>query len=304
MSRWRPYLILLVGVLAVSTAALFIRLAQEESAPSLVLAAGRVSVAALVLTPLVIRRRWHEVRAISVSDLKWALAAGVALGLHFATWITSLEYTAVVNSVTLVTTNPLWVALLAPFLLGEKLNRWAMIGLAVALGGGILVGLSGGTGDPPTRSDPLLGNGLALIGAVMAALYFILGRHLRARLSLVVYIWLVYGAAAVILIGIVTVSGEPVAGFPAQVYLWIILMGLISQLIGHSSFNYALGFLPAAYVSLVVLGEPIGSSILAMIFLDEWPVVLQLVGASLILLGIGLATREDRSRPIASPAEV
>ncbi len=287
-----------IGVLAVSTAAIFIRLAQEESAPSLVLSAARLWVATLVLTPLVLRRYWHEVRAVSLSDLTWALAAGVILGLHFATWITSLEYTAVVNSVTLVTTNPLWVALLAPFLLGEKPSRWTLVGLALALAGGLLVGLSGASGEPPTRSDPLLGNGLALIGAVMAALYFIIGRRLRARLSVIVYIWLVYGAAAIILAGVVLVSGEQVTGLSTEAYVWMILMGLVPQLIGHSSFNYALGYLPAAYVSLVALGEPISSAVLAMIFLDEWPVLLQLVGAALILVGIGVASTEDRVRKV------
>jgi drug/metabolite transporter (DMT)-like permease len=292
--HWRPYAALGTGILATSTAALFIRLAQAESAPSLVLAAARLIVATLVLTPLVIRRYWPEVRVVSVSDLKWALVAGMVLGLHFATWISSLEYTAVVNSVTLVSTSPLWVALLAPIFLGEKLSRWVVIGLVLAMSGGILVGLSGGAGDPPTRSDPVLGNGLAVIGAIMVALYFMIGRRLRARLSVIVYIWLVYSAAALILVLTVLVSSQQVAGLPVQAYLWMILLGLVPQLIGHSSLNYALGFLPAAYVSLVTLAEPVGSGVLAIIFLDEWPVLLQLVGSALILLGIGCATHEDR----------
>ena len=111
--HWRPYIVLAIGLMAVATAAIFIRLAQDEGAPSLVLAASRLCVATVVLTPLVIRRHWTEVRAVETSDLKWALVSGIVLGLHFATWITSLEYTAVVNSVTLVTTTPLWVAILA-----------------------------------------------------------------------------------------------------------------------------------------------------------------------------------------------
>ncbi len=291
---WLPFAALVIGLFAVSTAAIFIRLAQADDAPSLVLSAARLCVAALVLTPLVLRRHRDELRAVSLSDLKWALVSGVVLGLHFASWITSLEYTAVVNSVTLVTTNPLWVALLAPIVLGEKLDRAVLLGLALAMSGGILVGLSGEAGNPPTRHDPWLGNGLALVGAWMAAIYFIIGRRLRARLSLVVYIWLVYSAAAVVLVVAVLLAGQPVAGFQAQTYLWMVLMGLVPQLIGHSSFNYALGFLPAAYVSLIVLGEPVGSGLLAIILLDEWPVALQLVGAAFILVGIAVASREDR----------
>jgi drug/metabolite transporter (DMT)-like permease len=292
---WRPYVVLATGVLAVSTAAILVRLAQTASAPSLVLAAARLCVATSILTPIVLRRHWHDVRAVSISDLKWALVSGAVLGLHFATWITSLEYTAVVNSVTLVSTSPLWVALLAPVFLREKLDRWAAIGLVLAMGGGILVSLSGKAGDPPNRNDPLLGNGLALIGAIMAAIYFMIGRRLRARLSLTVYIWLVYSTAAIILVLVVIASGEQVIGLPAKAYLWMLMIGLVPQLIGHSSFNYALGFFSAAYVSLVVLSEPIGSGLLAIIFLNEWPVLLQLAGSTLILLGIGVASKKETS---------
>lgn len=295
VSTWRPVVVLGLGVLAVSTAAIFIRLAQEADAPSLVLAAARLLVATLTLTPLVLTRHRDELRALRPDDLKWALVSGIVLGLHFAAWITSLEYTAVVNSVVLVTTSPLWVALLAPFLLGEKLGRWSIIGMFLALGGGILVGLSGDSGTPPTRQDPFLGNGLALVGAVMAALYFMIGRRLRARLGVMVYIWLVYGAAAIILMVAVAIAGLPVAGLSSEAYLWMLLVGLVPQLIGHSSFNYALGFFPAAFVSIVALGEPIGSGLLAMILLNEWPVLLQLVGSVLILLGIGVASKESHS---------
>lgn len=300
---WQPFAALVIGLIAVSTAAIFIRLAQVDGAPSLVLSAARLCVASVVLTPLVFQRYLPELRAISLGDLRWALASGLVLGLHFASWITSLEYTAVVNSVTLVTTNPLWVALLAPLALGEKLDRAVLVGLLLAMGGGILVGLSGEAGDPPTRHDPWLGNGLALFGALMAAIYFIIGRHLRARLSLVPYIWMVYSAAALVLVVAVVATKQPVAGFSAETYLWMLLMGLVPQLIGHSSFNYALGFLPAAYVSLVILVEPVGSGLLAILLLDEWPVALQLIGAALILFGIGIASREDRLSK-ASAAEV
>jgi drug/metabolite transporter (DMT)-like permease len=290
---WRPYTILVIGLLATSFAAIFIRLAQEDQAPSLVLAAARLCVASVALTPLVLRRYRHELSALTMSDLKWALVSGVVLGLHFATWISSLEYTAVVNSVTLVDTNPLWVALLAPLFLGEKPGRWAVIGLCLALGGGVLVAMSGGAGKPPTRPAPLLGDGLALVGAFMAAVYFLIGRRLRARLGVIVYVWLVYSVAAVILVLAVMMSGQQVAGLPGQAYLWMLLMGLVPQLIGHSSFNYALGYLPAAYVSLITLGEPIGSGLLAIMFLHEWPVVLQLLGSVLILVGIGTASKEE-----------
>jgi len=291
---WRPFGALAIGVLSVSFAAIFIRLAQNKQAPSLVLAAARLCVASAFLTPIVLRHYREELRDITRRDLVLALVSGVFLGVHFATWITSLEYTAVVNSVTLVTTSPLWVALLAPLLLNERLDRWTVLGLMLAIGGGVLVGLSAEAGEPPTRRDPWLGNGLALVGAVTAAVYFIIGRRLRVRWGLIPYIWLVYSVAAGILVVVVVASGQQVMGLPGEAYLWMLLMGLVPQLIGHSSFNYALGYLPAAYVSLVVLGEPIGSGLLAIVFLNEWPVPLQLAGSALILAGIGAASRQNR----------
>ncbi|NLE51981.1 MAG: DMT family transporter [Chloroflexi bacterium] len=299
LPTWPPYAALVMGVFAVSTAAIFIRLAQADDAPSLVLAAARMCVAALALTPVVLLRYRAELRRIAFDDLKWALVAGLVLGVHFATWISSLEYTAVVNSVTIVTTAPLWVALASPLVLKESISRQAAIGIALALGGGVIVGLSGEAGTPPTRHDPLLGNGLALVGAWAAAIYFMLGRRLRARLSVILYTWLVYGTAAILLVIAVIAGGLQVSGFPAETYLWMALLGLVPQLIGHSSLNFALGYFPAAYVSLVVLGEPIGSGLLAIAFLGEWPVGLQLAGAVLVLIGIALATFE---RPLEKRA--
>lgn len=291
---WWPYFVMVIGLFAVSTAAIIIRLAQSGDAPSLVISAGRLVVASIVLTPIVMVNHRDELKTIRSRDLMWAMVSGLVLGLHFASWITSLEYTSVVNSVTLVTTNSLWVALMAPVFLGEKMDRAAVIGLALATAGGILVGISGETGDPPTRNAPWLGNGLALLGAIAASIYFVIGRNLRARLSVIVYIWLVYSAAAIVLVIAVLASGQAVAGFSSQTYMWIILLGLVPQLIGHSSFNYALGFFSAAYVSLIVLIEPVTTGLLAMLLLDEWPVLLQLIGATIILIGIGVSSREDR----------
>lgn len=293
LQNWKPFIVLVIGLMAVSTAAIFIRWAQETKTPSIVIAAGRLSVASIVLTPITFRRYRPQLSALRPIDLGFALLSGLALSIHFAAWITSLEYTSVVNSVVLVTTTPLWVAIMAPFLLGEKLRQFAIIGLILAFAGGILVAVSGESGDPPTRQDPLLGNGLAVLGAITVAIYMMIGRNLRARLNVIPYIWLVYSTAAVILLVTVIISGEKVFGLSGEAYLWILLLGLVPQLIGHSSFNYALGYLPAAYVSIIVLAEPIGSGLLAAIFLNEFPVLVQVIGSVLILFGIAVASLDQ-----------
>lgn len=297
-----PQLVLLIGVLATSTASILIRYAQEEAA-SLVVAAYRMGIATLVLAPFSLRKRRLELSALTRGEMGLAALSGVLLGLHFATWIQSLEYTSVASSVVIVTTNSLWIAVLAHFLLGERITRHVLIGLLVAMAGGAIVGLSdsctqgaGGLNCPPpvdfVRGQAFLGDILALIGAITGAGYFLIRRRLRKKLSLDSYIFVVYGMAATVLAVMVLFSGQPVVGFSPLTYRWLVLLALVPQLLGHSSFNWALGHLPAAYVSLALLGEPVGSTVLALVLLDEVPSGFKTFGAALILAGIALASRQ------------
>lgn len=295
-----PYLALAIGVLAASTASLFIRYTQQEGVPSLTIAAVRLSLAALLLTPVALRNHRGELRRLSGAGYSLALASGFFLAVHFASWITSLEHTSVLISVVLVSTSPLWVALLAPLLIREAFNRRTLLGIIVAFGGGILITLAEGNSTSGPQPAPSLGSILALTGAIAVALYLIAGRRLRANLSVVAYIWLVYGTAAVVLLLTVALTGSSLAGYSPAAYFWMFMLAVIPQLIGHSSFNYALGHLPAAYVSLVSLAEPAGSSVLAFIFLGEAPAALQVIGAGLILLGVFVA-QQTTVRPAHPP---
>lgn len=300
-----PVLILGIGILAVSTASIFIRFAQQE-VPSLVIAAYRLTLASLMLAPSALIRRRKEISTLQRANIGLALFSGIFLALHFATWITSLEFTTVASSVVLVTTTPLWVALAAPILLRERLTRAVLIGMTLALAGGILVGVSdacqwstAGLVCPENgellRGRATWGNFLAVAGAVMAAGYVIIGRVLRPRLSLITYISLVYSVAAVVLMIIMISARLPVFGYSPQAYLWLALLALFPQLLGHTSFNWALKYLSAAYVSITLLGEPIGTIILAYFFLQERPALLKLFGAILILFGIYTASRSEAS---------
>ena len=310
-----------LGLLAVSTASLFIRYAQLDGMPSLVIAAWRLTLAALIVWLVVLARHRAELRRLSGRDLGLAAASGFFLGLHFGTWITSLAYTSVANSVVLVSTAPLFVALIAAGWLRERLNRWVLTGLVIALAGSLVVGLSDAcapagclTWADFLHGPGLWGDGLALAGAVTVAIYLIIGRRVRARVSLVVYIGLTYGLAALTLLAGLAVTGTPLAGFapadfpgalarglaglftagapPADRWaVWILLLALVPQLIGHSAYNWALKYLPATYVSITVLGEPIGSILLALALLHEVPTPLKLLGGVLILAGIALASR-------------
>jgi drug/metabolite transporter (DMT)-like permease len=298
-----PFIAILFGILAVSTASIFIRFAQKEAA-SLVIAAWRLTLASLILIPVAASTHKRELISLRRGELLLALLSGIFLALHFATWITSLQYTTVASSVVLVSTIPLWVALLSPVTLKEPIRRAVLVGMIFALLGGVVVGISdtcsiaSGRITCPTLADfmhgqAFLGDILAVCGAIAGAGYLLIGRKLRAKMSLVSYISLVYGMAAIVLVIIMLSAGLKPFGYSPQIYLWLILLALIPQLIGHSTFNWALGFLSAAYVSITLLGEPIGSTILAYFILQERPTLIKLAGGVLILVGIYIASRAE-----------
>jgi drug/metabolite transporter (DMT)-like permease len=301
-SRLFVTLAILGGILAVSTSSIFIRFAQQD-APSLVVAAYRLTLASLILAPVALTRHRAELRALTRREMGLGLLSGFFLAIHFATWISSLEYTSVASSVVLVTTTPLWVALLSPLILREANGKTVVIGMILALLGGMVVGVSdsctwqNGLVCPPlatfVRGTAFFGDFLALCGAWAAAGYVMIGRRLRSKMSLIPYIFVVYGMAAIVLLIILGISGERVTGYLPMTYLWLLLLALVPQLLGHSTFNWALRYLPASLVSITLLGEPIGSTILAYLILKEAPTPLKIVGALLILAGIYVASLKD-----------
>lgn len=295
----RPYLILGLGLLAVSTAALFIRFAQADGVPSLAIAAVRLALSTLVLLPLTISRHRDSLRALPARS--WALVSlsGVFLALHFATWITSLEYTTVTNSAVFVSASPIFVALISGFVLRERIGSLTWVGLLVAIAGSVVIAVGDSCTAPGGCSTltggSLLGDSLALAGAAAVAVYLVIGRRLRQSLDLTPYITLTYGAAAITLLLICLATATPLTGYPPLSYLWLILLALVPQTIGHTSFNWALKHLPATFVSVVTLGEPILSTLLALLILGETPTPIKVVGGVVVLLGIGLVVRQEAS---------
>lgn len=297
------------AILAVSTASLLIRYAQEAKVPSLVIAAWRLALATLLLAPLALGRYRADLRLVRWGALWPCLLAGAFLALHFAAWITSLEYTSVTSSVILVTTTPLWVALAAPFVLRERTGAATMVGMVLALSGGVILALGStcpldtkasrlicAKSDLFGRASALIGDALALFGAWMAAGYVLIGRNVRARISLVPYLFLVYGSAALFLVSVALAARQPLFQYSPTVYLWLFLLALVPQVIGHSTLNWVLRHLPAAFVSIALLGEPVGSSLLAAIFLGEKPFPAEIIGGVIVLFGIALASRQSNAK--------
>jgi drug/metabolite transporter (DMT)-like permease len=283
----RVYAFLITGVMAASLAAIFIRYAMDDGMPSSVIAAGRLGLSALILTPLALRHR-AELAGLRRADFLLAAAAGLILAIHFATWIASLEYTSVLISVVLVGTSPLWSALFEVIFLRVRLNRLVIAGLIAAFAGGLLIGLAGDSGD--NQAGTLMGAILSLAGAICFAVYLVIGRRLRAKLSLVPYIWLAYGFAAIFLLLMAFAGGATFTGYTPRAYFMILLLALVPQLIGHTSFNYAVRFLTATFVGIATQVEPISSALFAYILFNEVPLPLQIVGSVAILVGVAAAT--------------
>ena len=294
---------LLIAILTTSTASLFIRFAQTEGAPSLVIAAVRLTIATLILMPSALLKHRAELTSLTRRDLVLGIVSGTFLAIHFATWISSLEYTSVASSVVFFSTGPLWVAIFSPLLLNERLTRVAIIGLILALVGGTVIALSDacvwnhGQHCPELshilQGRAMWGNFLALCGALTVSGYLIIGRKVRAMMSLIPYIFLVYGVSAIILNMFMFASKQSPLGYSATAYGWIFLLAVIPQLIGHSLFNWLLKYLSATMVSVTTLSEPIGSAILAFIFLKETPALAVVGGGALILIGIYLTSKQS-----------
>ncbi len=282
----RVWLVLAVGVVAVSLAAILVRQAQQHGAPSLFIAAFRLTVAALLLAPFAWRRHAAELRALSRRDWLWAGLAGLFLAVHFAAWILSLEHASVLVCGVFVGASPLWVALLEILALRAALPHWTVVGLCVATAGGLLVGLNGVAGS---GANPPLGAGLATLGAVAHAVYLIIGRKLRDRMALLPYLTLVYGAGAAALLLALAIVRPPFGELSAAGYGWLAAVALVPQLLGHSSFNYALRHLPATIVSLAAQLEPVLSAVLAFAAFGERPAALQIFGGTVVLAGTMLA---------------
>ena len=283
----RAALVLLVGVLVMAWASILVRWA---AAPPLVIGAGRLSLATLLLAPVAVPPTVREWSGASARRLLLLGVSGMALGLHFAAWLTSLGMTSVASSVVLVSTTPLFVAVASPMVLRERVGR-PMLGAALlAMAGAILIGLA----DARTAAGGLVGDLLALTGALMAGVYVLVGRALRREVSLLAYIWPIYGLAALMLLAACAITHQRLLGYDAQTYAMVALLAVGPQLIGHSSVNWALRYLSPAFVTVAILGEPLGATLLAFLLLAERPGWTLLAGGALLLLGIGLAVRSEQ----------
>jgi drug/metabolite transporter (DMT)-like permease len=292
----KGYLFIAIGILAMACSPIIIRYGQYAGAPSILIAAGRMVTASLILTPFALRSHRAELSRLTRSDLLLAAVSGLFLALHFATWIASLEYTSVLISIVLIGTSSIWVGILETIFLRVRLQSGVIMAIVLTLIGGVLIGVGGAN---TTDTGSLTGALLSVSGAMAFSVYLVIGRKLRRELSLVPYIWVVYSFAAVLLALAVLFTGTPVAGYQPDAYLWIVILALGPQLLGHTSMNYAVRYMSATLVSILSQLEPVGSSIAAYFLFHELPSWLDLLGSLIIFAGVVIASLAQNQRAAA-----
>lgn len=289
---------LALGLFGVSWAATLVRLAE---APAVSVAFWRLVFSVLLLVPLLAASgQWRELRSLGRRDWVWLGLAGVFLAAHLVVWFLSLEYTSVASSTVLVTSHPLFVGLLSALWIREPPTGREWAGIAVAVAGGVVVGW----GDFSAGAAPLVGDLMALAGAVLTALYFVVGRRLRARLGVWSYVVPVYMVAAAVAGAAALAGGAPLSGYEPSTWGFLAALAVGPMLMGHTSFNWALEHVRAYVVSVVVLLEPLGATVLAVLVLGrgEVPSWNTVAGGLTVLAGVWLSLRGRRTRRRAAGA--
>lgn len=292
----RQATLLALGVVVVSFAAPLIRLAE---APPLAVAMYRNVFATAVLVPLALARNRDELRSLRRADVLALGGAGVLLAIHFSAWIPSVRLTTVAASTVLVSTQPVWTAVLARIFLGDRLRRAAAIGIGVALAGAVVI--SGF--DFTLSGHAFLGDMLALTGAFAVAGHRIAGVGVRRRISILPFAAILYGVCSVVLVGVVLVSGTPFGGFQPEAWLMIALLALGPQVVGHTLFNYLVRELDPTVIAVAVMGEPIGATLLALGLFGEIPPIGAIAGGALLLSGIFIAVATQSRKTAEAPVE-
>ncbi len=297
-SKWLILLVLTVGILAISASAILVRLANLAAGMnglgfSLVIATSRIAIPTLLLVPAWSKIQWHSLQSGSIF---YASLAGVCLPVYFVSWITSLSYTSIAASTTLVTTTPIWVAFLSWLWLKEKPTHQTVIGIVVAMIGGLMVALAD-IGEVVVGSHPLLGNLLAIIGAWATSLYMLLGRKAQSMgFGIGGYLVVVYSVATVVLLPISLVSGVGYTGYSGSVYFYLLLTALLPQLVGHTTLNWSVRWISPTLVSLTMLFEPIGASFLGYLLFGEVPSIIVLLALIVLLIGVAITATASQKK--------
>lgn len=291
----RYALVLFVALAGIAVSGPLVRL---SAAPALTIAVWRVGLSLVIVAlMLAVTGQWRQWRRLESRALAIAALAGVSLALHFWSWNASIALTTVAASVVLVNTQPIVVAILSVVWLRERPTRRQWLGIAIAMAGALIVAAPDlAVSTHATGRNPLLGDILALVGAVTAGIYYVIGRRLRATLDVWAYVALVYGACLATLVLLAFAVHAPIGGQPRREIEIFVALAIGPMLLGHTTLNWALEFLPAYVVNLVLLGEPVGATLIAAFLpgIREVPPLATFAGGILVLAGVLMAARATR----------
>lgn len=284
LPAFNPKAALVIGVFAISTSAILVRLA--EGAPAAIIAFYRLFFAVIIMTPFVLAKYRNELRSVSKRNWIVSILAGIFLALHFILWFESLNFTSVASSVVFVSTQPIFAFLGTYLLFQERFSYGSIISMVIALFGSTIIGW----GDLQASGTALFGDILAILGAIAVTGYFLIGQSARKSLSLMSYTFIVYSVAAATLLLYNLVLQQPFIGYSSTQWWVFIILAIIPTFFGHSLFNWSLRWLSTATVTMAGLFEPIGAAILAYLFLNETITWSQFLGGTIVIFGLYLFT--------------
>ena len=291
----KPYIALFVSILSVSFAAILIKLSSAEP---LSIAFYRILFTVILILPFVIffKKTRKEIKNIPKKTLLIMIGIGFILAAHFAFWITSLNYTSVASSVILVTAHPILVGPVSHFFFKEKLSKINSIGIIASVTGVILL-VMGNRQLGAETIDTLEGNILAILGGVMAGLYILGGRKIRKTVSIASYAFIVYSISAVVLLALCIIFGSELVNISVTDFQIFIAMAIIAGLLGHTLYNWSLKHVRASLASVALLGEPLGSTVWAMLIpaIGQIPSKYTVFGGAIILIGIYMTARKTKT---------
>jgi drug/metabolite transporter (DMT)-like permease len=278
-----------LAVLALAFSSIFI--AKLESVPPIVIAFYRMAFATAMLAPAAIALKRDEIAALGKRDFAMLALGGLFLAVHFGAWITSLKLIPISTSVVLVNSHPLFVVFASYFFLGETPSRRSLSGTLVGLGGMMIISLDVlRKDDGAVAQNALLGNALALVGALAVVGYFIIGRKARTRISLLGYVTPLYAACSIFLLLWALASGDRLYPYGAVEWGYLLALAIVPTILGHTVFNWAIKHVRPSAISLAFLGEPVVASLLALIFFAQRPPLATFVGGAFVLAGVYLTT--------------
>lgn len=293
-----PYAVLAIGVISVSASAIFVKL---TTAPSGVTAFYRLFFSVLFMLPIFLTRRHiSELRLITKKDWLFSAIAGILLAFHFILWFESLNYTSVASSTVLVTLQPIFAFVGTFIFFKEKLSAKAIFSGVIAVAGSAIISW----GDFRISGTALFGDILALIACALVTAYLLFGQNVRKRISLITYTFVLYFMSSVTLFIYTLAVGEPLFSHPVSDWVYFILLALIPNLLGHTLFNWSLKWLSTSTISMAILFEPVGATILAYYLLDEYVVWTQILGGIIVIGGILLFVMDERKMKLKNAQKI